>query len=88
MSTAFNVNVSNASRGGSFHLAAMAAVRYSVQHPLIYGQANVQASLNQLGLAFALLCGLQAALFGSTLMLLRSPVRRIRRALEINQARI
>lgn len=28
------------------HLAAMAAVRYSVQHPLIYGQINVQASMN------------------------------------------
>src|SRR6185503_11406629 len=28
------------------HLAAMAAVRYSVQHPLIYGEVNVQGSLN------------------------------------------
>jgi UDP-glucuronate 4-epimerase len=28
------------------HLAAMAAVRYSVQHPLIYGTINVQASMN------------------------------------------
>lgn len=28
------------------HLAAMAAVRYSVQHPLIYGQVNVQGSVN------------------------------------------
>jgi UDP-glucuronate 4-epimerase len=28
------------------HLAAMAAVRYSVQHPLIYGQINVQGTLN------------------------------------------
>ncbi len=28
------------------HLAAMAAVRYSVQHPLIYGEINVQASMN------------------------------------------
>ncbi|MFN4243541.1 MAG: NAD-dependent epimerase/dehydratase family protein [Tepidisphaerales bacterium] len=37
------------------HLAAMAAVRYSVQHPLIYGQANVQASLNLLDAAR--LCG-------------------------------
>src|SRR5438309_5447417 len=33
------------------HLAAMAAVRYSVQHPLIYGQDNVQASLNLLDAA-------------------------------------
>ena len=30
------------------HLAAMAAVRYSVQHPLIYGEVNVQGSLNLL----------------------------------------
>lgn len=37
------------------HLAAMAAVRYSVQHPLVYGQANVQASLNVLDAAR--LCG-------------------------------
>lgn len=28
------------------HLAAMAAVRYSVQHPLIYGEVNVQGSMN------------------------------------------
>ncbi len=28
------------------HLAAMAAVRYSVDHPLVYGQVNVQGSLN------------------------------------------
>jgi len=28
------------------HLAAMAAVRYSVQFPLVYGENNVQASLN------------------------------------------
>src|SRR5438045_6244453 len=26
------------------HLAAMAAVRYSVKHPLIYGHVNVQGS--------------------------------------------
>lgn len=39
------------------HLAAMAAVRYSVEHPLIYGQANVQASLNLLDAAR--LCGTQ-----------------------------
>ena len=37
------------------HLAAMAAVRYSVKHPLLYGQANVQASLNVLDAAR--LCG-------------------------------
>jgi UDP-glucuronate 4-epimerase len=30
------------------HLAAMAAVRYSVQHPLIYGEVNVQGSMNLL----------------------------------------
>jgi UDP-glucuronate 4-epimerase len=28
------------------HLAAMAAVRYSMEHPLIYGEVNVQGSLN------------------------------------------
>src|SRR5687767_2495552 len=28
------------------HLAAMAAVRYSAQHPLIYGEVNVQGSMN------------------------------------------
>ena len=28
------------------HLAAMAAVRYSIQHPLIYGEVNVQGSMN------------------------------------------
>jgi UDP-glucuronate 4-epimerase len=28
------------------HLAAMAAVRYSVDHPLIYGHVNVQGSMN------------------------------------------
>ncbi len=28
------------------HLAAMAAVRYSVEHPLIYGSVNVQGSLH------------------------------------------
>lgn len=33
------------------HLAAMAAVRYSVQHPLIYGTANVQGSMNLLDAA-------------------------------------
>lgn len=33
------------------HLAAMAAVRFSVEHPLIYGQVNVQGSLNLLDAA-------------------------------------
>ena len=33
---------------GVAHLAAMAAVRYSVKHPLIYGEVNVQGSLNVL----------------------------------------
>ncbi len=33
------------------HLAAMAAVRYSVQHPLIYGSVNVQATMNLLDAA-------------------------------------
>jgi UDP-glucuronate 4-epimerase len=33
------------------HLAAMAAVRYSVEHPLIYGQINVQGSMNLLDAA-------------------------------------
>jgi len=33
------------------HMAAMAAVRYSVQHPLIYGEVNVQGSLNLLDAA-------------------------------------
>jgi UDP-glucuronate 4-epimerase len=28
------------------HIAAMAAVRYSVQHPLIYGEVNVQGTVN------------------------------------------
>src|SRR3954467_6395632 len=28
------------------HLAGMAAVRYSIDHPLIYGEVNVQGSLN------------------------------------------
>ncbi|HEX3359308.1 MAG TPA: NAD-dependent epimerase/dehydratase family protein [Tepidisphaeraceae bacterium] len=28
------------------HLAGMAAVRYSIEHPLIYGEVNVQGSLN------------------------------------------
>lgn len=30
------------------HIGAMAAVRYSVQHPLIYGEVNVQGTLNLL----------------------------------------
>ncbi|HEX4125329.1 MAG TPA: SDR family NAD(P)-dependent oxidoreductase [Tepidisphaeraceae bacterium] len=33
------------------HLAAMAAVRYSVKHPLIYGHINVQGSINLLDAA-------------------------------------
>jgi UDP-glucuronate 4-epimerase len=33
------------------HLAAMAAVRYSIQHPLIYAGVNVQGSLNLLDAA-------------------------------------
>ena len=28
------------------HLAGMAAVRYSIDHPLVYGEVNVQGSLN------------------------------------------
>jgi len=33
------------------HLAAMAAVRYSMEHPLIYGQVNVQGTMNLLDAA-------------------------------------
>jgi UDP-glucuronate 4-epimerase len=33
------------------HLAAMAAVRYSAKHPLIYGQVNVQGTMNLLDAA-------------------------------------
>jgi UDP-glucuronate 4-epimerase len=33
------------------HLAAMAAVRYSMQHPLVYGQVNVQGTMNLLDAA-------------------------------------
>ena len=33
------------------HVAAMAAVRYSVEHPLIYGQVNVQGTANLLDAA-------------------------------------
>jgi UDP-glucuronate 4-epimerase len=33
------------------HLAAMAAVRYSVQHPLLYGDVNVQGSVHLLDAA-------------------------------------
>jgi len=32
--------------GAVAHLAAMAAVRYSLEHPLIYGEVNVQGSVN------------------------------------------
>src|SRR5688572_15354524 len=34
--------------GAVAHLAAMAAVRYSVEHPLIYGTVNVQGTMNLL----------------------------------------
>ena len=33
------------------HLAAMAAVRYSMQHPLVYGEVNVQGTMNLLDAA-------------------------------------
>ena len=33
------------------HIAAMAAVRYSVQHPLVYGEVNVQGTANLLDAA-------------------------------------
>ena len=33
------------------HLAAMAAVRYSVEHPLIYGTVNIQGTMNLLDAA-------------------------------------
>jgi UDP-glucuronate 4-epimerase len=33
------------------HLAGMAAVRYSVEHPLLYGEVNVQGSVNVLDAA-------------------------------------
>lgn len=33
------------------HMAAMAAVRYSMQHPLIYGHVNVQGTMNLLDAA-------------------------------------
>ncbi|HUO08260.1 MAG TPA: GDP-mannose 4,6-dehydratase [Phycisphaerae bacterium] len=33
------------------HMAAMAAVRYSMHHPLIYGQVNVQGTMNLLDAA-------------------------------------
>ncbi|HET6247329.1 MAG TPA: GDP-mannose 4,6-dehydratase [Tepidisphaeraceae bacterium] len=36
---------------GIAHLAAMAAVRYSVEHPLVYGTINVQGSMNLLDAA-------------------------------------
>jgi UDP-glucuronate 4-epimerase len=32
--------------GAVAHLAAMAAVRYSISHPLIYGEINLQGSMN------------------------------------------
>src|SRR4051812_23572826 len=33
------------------HLAGMAAVRYSIEHPLVYGEVNVQGSMNLLDAA-------------------------------------
>lgn len=33
---------------GVAHMAAMAAVRYSMQHPLVYGSVNVQGTMNLL----------------------------------------
>src|ERR1700683_5319116 len=33
------------------HLAAMAAVRYSVEHPLLYGEVNVQGTVHVLDAA-------------------------------------
>src|SRR6185369_9532462 len=33
------------------HMAAMAAVRYSMNHPLIYGHVNVQGTMNLLDAA-------------------------------------
>jgi len=36
---------------GIAHMAAMAAVRYSVEHPLVYGTINVQGSMNLLDAA-------------------------------------
>src|SRR5688500_12313520 len=33
------------------HMAAMAAVRYSVQNPLLYGEVNVQGTVNLLDAA-------------------------------------
>jgi len=35
------------------HMGGMAAVRYSIQHPLVYGEVNVQGSLNLLDAARA-----------------------------------
>ena len=46
------------------HLAAMAAVRYSVQHPLVYGTANVQGSMNLLDAARQ--CGSPRMVLAST----------------------
>lgn len=36
---------------GVAHLGGMAAVRYSIQHPLLYGEVNVQGSMNVLDAA-------------------------------------
>ena len=49
--------------GAVAHLAAMAAVRYSVKHPLVYGHVNVQGSMNLMD---------AAARFGKPKMVLAS----------------
>jgi UDP-glucuronate 4-epimerase len=46
------------------HLAAMAAVRYSVQHPLLYGLINVQGSVNLMDAARK--CGCSQMVLAST----------------------
>lgn len=46
------------------HLAAMAAVRYSVQHPLLYGTVNVQGSMNVMDAARH--AGVQRVVLAST----------------------
>jgi UDP-glucuronate 4-epimerase len=42
------------------HMAAMAAVRYSMNHPLVYGQVNVQGTMNLLDAARQVSCGTAA----------------------------
>jgi nucleoside-diphosphate-sugar epimerase len=67
------------------HLAAMAAVRYSVEHPLIYGTINVQGAMNLMDAAgqhrLALWLGHAGAFQGNRCG--RSPAR----ALSCQQAR-